>query len=214
MSTDYLKKPIFRMVHIGNLEYLLRNGICTRNHVLADPGYISIGNSEIIQRRSHNPVRIDPPGGELGDYVPFYFGGHSPMLLNIKTGYGVEQRDQADLVFIVCIIEDIIRNCSEWCFTDGHGKKVITSFYNSTDDLDKIDWVAVHAQYWYDCEEDWDRSRKKQAEFLIRNYVPVSCIKCLIVFNGQRKKAVDNMVFHLGLNIPVHVDTKKQLFYR
>ena len=75
MPVDYLQKPIFRMVHFDNLEYVLRNGMCTRNHTLADPDYINIGDSDLISQRQEYPAKIVPPGGNLGDYVPFYFGG-------------------------------------------------------------------------------------------------------------------------------------------
>lgn len=203
------------MVHFDNLAYLLRNGMCTRNHRLADPDYINIGDSDLIRQRQDYPAKITPPGGNLGDYVPFYFGGHSPMLLNIKTGYrGVMQRDQADIVFVVCSIERIIAHCpNQWCFTDGHAKNSITRFFNSEEDLDKVDWTTTRMQMWRDCDEDWDRMRKKQAEFLVKDHVPVGCIKKLAVFNGLRKDLVMATVTQLGLDIPVKVDTNRQLYY-
>lgn len=203
------------MVHFDNLEYLLRNGMCTRNHKLADPNYINIGDNNLIRQRQIFPVKITPPGGNLGDYVPFYFGGRSPMLLNIKTGYrGIQQRSQADIVFVVCSIEYILKHCPDkWCFTDGHAKNNFTVFFNSIDDLDKVDWNIVDMQYWKNSEEDLDRMRKKEAEFLVKDYVPVSCIKELAVFDEQRKQEVEATVRQLGLDIPVKIDLKRQLFY-
>ena len=215
MPVDYLQKSVFRMVHFDNLEYLLRNGICTRNHTLADPDYINIGDSNLIRQREDFPAKIIPPGGNLGDYIPFYFGGHSPMLLNIKTGCrGITRREQADIVFVACSIRSIVDNCpGQWCFTDGHAKNSLTHFYNSTKDLDKVDWKTVVMRIWNNTDDAWDRMRRKQAEFLVKDYVPVACIKGLAVFNEQRKEQTEIIVQRLGLQIPVKVDTKKQLYY-
>ncbi len=215
MPVDYLRRPIFRMVHFDNLEYVLRNGMCTRNHVLSDPAYINIGDSDLIAQRQVYPVNIIPPGGFLGDYVPFYFGGHSPMLLNIKTGFrGIRQRPQKDIIFVICSIGSIIKQCPDrWCFTDGHAKKHITAFFNSIDDLNKVDWKTVAMQYWNDCDEDWDRMRKKQAEFLVKDYVPAACIQCIVVFDEQRKVQVEEIVQRSGLHIPVKIDINRKLYY-
>lgn len=78
------------------------------------PNYINIGDTKLIKQRQNFKVRIDPPDGNLGDYIPFYFAGHSPMLLNIITGNrGIQQRPQEELVYIVCKICDIIEHCPE-----------------------------------------------------------------------------------------------------
>lgn len=70
--------------------------MCASTHPLADPAYRNIGNRTLIRDREEYRVPI-PPGGTLGEYIPFYFGGHSPMLLNIKGGrQGVERIPQRD----------------------------------------------------------------------------------------------------------------------
>lgn len=115
---------VFRIVHIDNLHYLLSNGMFTKSHKGADPGYINIGDSGLISQRNTYPVGINPPNGVLGEYVPFYFGPLSPMLYNIKTGYrGITYRPQAEIAYVVCQVKTLIENCEEWCFTDGHAKK-------------------------------------------------------------------------------------------
>lgn len=202
------------MVHVCNLEYLLRNGMCTQNHLLADPNYINIGDGALILDRHTHPVGIIPPGGNLGDYVPFYFWGHSPMLYRIKTGHNVQKRSQADIIFVICSIVSILEYCpGKWCFTDGHAKKNITKFFNSEEDLDKVDWETTRMQIWKNCEEDMDRMRRKQAEFLVKDYVSVACITKLAVYDQQRKEQVEALVRQLDLEIPVIEDTKRQLYY-
>lgn len=206
---------VFRMVHIDNVEYLLTHGMFTRNHELADPNYINIGDTGLISQRNTYPVYITPPNGVLGDYIPFYFGPLSPMLLNIKTGHrGITKRPQDEIVYIVCRVNFIVENCEEWCFTDGHAKDLmVTEFYNDLNDLNKIHWDVVNLRYWYPIEEFMDRQVRKQAEFLVKFHVPVNCISGIVVLNEARKTFVEEIVTRLGLAIPVRVNPNNQFYY-
>jgi hypothetical protein len=92
---------IFRVTHRDNVPWSLDNGIHCRSSEKTDPNYITIGNSELIERRSERAVTCDP-GGTLGDYVPFYFTPFSPMLYNIRTGYGgITKRYNSEIVIVV-----------------------------------------------------------------------------------------------------------------
>lgn len=211
---DNTHRYIYRIVHIRNLGHFLAEGLYSKNSGHVIPDYVNIGDPELIKDRNTYRVKVDPPGGCLGDYIPFYFAGHSPMLYKIKTGYGVKQYPQVDLIYIVCRIDDIILNCSEWCFTDGHAKNSLTKFYNSTDELTRVDWKAVQAQYWSSTEDDMDIKRRKQSEFLVKNHIPVSCIKKIIVLNEESKKKTEEIVRQCGVVIPIEVDTSFKFFYR
>lgn len=205
---------IYRIVHIDNIKYLLTNGMFNRDHEMADPDYINIGDSDLIAKRHEYPVGINPPGGTLGEYVPFYFGRLSPMLLNIKTGHrGIKERPQNDIVYIVCKVDDIVVNCEEWCFTDGHAKTRITEFYNHLDDLAHIYWDKVDLRYWSSTEDDLDRMRHKQAEFLVRSHVPVQCIAAIITYNNNVAENVKQIVKELNLEIPVRVNPNRNYYY-
>lgn len=57
-----------------------------------------------------------------------------------------------------------------------------------------------------------DRCRKKQAEFLVKDFLPVSCIGCLGVRNEERKVDVKLILESLNLNIPIYVDNNR-LYY-
>ena len=171
--TRYEDHILLRLIHSDMLEEVLTNGMYSKNsgHVIS--GYINIGDAELIKQRDEYVVKIDPPNGHLGDYIPFYFAGHSPMLLNIKTGYrGIKKHPQSDLVFLVCKISDVIEQCPHWCFTDGHAKSSITKFYNDIEDLSLLDWDTINLQFWNSTEDDYDRMRRKQAEFLVKKHVP------------------------------------------
>ena len=213
MLEKILNLFVFRMVHFDNLEYILEAGMCCKNHMKSNPDYITIGHPQLIIDRNEYSVKIIPPGGKLGEYVPFYFAGHSPMLLKIKTGYGVKQIPQENIVFVACRIRDILKNCDEWCFTDGNAKKSITKFFNNLTDFDKLDFEAINAQYWYSTMEDMDKERKKQAEFLVKNMVPSTCISLLIVKNQQRKEDAEKIKSNSNLDIKIKIDSNNKLYY-
>ena len=205
---------ILRLIHFDNLEDILKNGMYSKNSGHVIPDYVNIGDTTLIKQRETFTVRIDPPNGNLGDYIPFYFAGHSPMLLNIKNGSrGIKQLPQKDLVYVVCRISGIIEHCPEWCFTDGHAKNHLTRFYNHTEDLTKLDWDVISMQYWHDTEDDYDRMRRKQAEFLVKGHVPTNCICGLIVLTPEQEERAKAIQQQTGTNIPIYVDNKRRYFY-
>ena len=205
---------ILRLIHSEMLEEVLTNGMYSKNSGHEIPGYINIGDADLIKQRDEYVVRIDPPNGHLGDYIPFYFAGHSPMLLNIKTGYrGIKKYPQSELVFLVCKISDIIENCPHWCFTDGHAKSSITQFHNNIEDLSLLDWDTINLQFLSSTEDDWDRMRRKQAEFLVKKHVPVTCISQIIVLNSEQEAKVKEIESRAGIDIPVVIDQQRKYFY-
>lgn len=205
---------IFRITHIDNIRYALTHGLFHYGHHQADSNYINIGDSRLIQQRHDYVVSVNPPNGDLGDYVPFYFGPLSPMLLNIKTGQrNITQRHQQDIVYLCCNLEKVLKECNEWCFTDGHAKTKITTFYNDIKDLDQVDLALAGQRYWHPIDEDLDRMRKKQAEFLVKYSVPPSCISDLVVYNPERQKEVQNIKEELNININIHVNPRGKYYY-
>lgn len=203
---------IFRIVHINNVEYILEHGMFTKNHLQADLNYIDIGDSNLTSQRNNHPVSIDPPNGTLGEYVPFYFGPLSPMLMNIWTGFrGITKRPQSDIIYICCKVDDIVTSNLTFCFTDGHAKNHLTTFYNNLNQLNEVSWNIVGERYWRNDDNDYDRMRKKQAEFLVKEMVPVMCIKCIVVFNEEKRILVDGIIQRFGLKINVII--KNDFYY-
>ncbi len=200
------------MLHIDNLEKTLKEGMYAPN-AKYDSDYINIGDEALIAQRSEFNVPI-APGGVLSDYVPFYFGGCSPMLLNIKTGYrGVRQRSQSEIVYICSHINLIINSCPDFCFTDGHAKDKLTSYYNNVADLSQIDWAVVANSFWKSTEDNPDRMRRKQAEFLVKRYVPVDCFSGIIVHDKAVRDRVMQIEDRIGTNLPVHIDINHNYYY-
>lgn len=206
---------LFRIVHWQNVAHILHHGLCTSEHPEADPNFINIGHGQLISDRHTHPITQLPNAGNLGEYIPFYFGPFSPMLLMIKNGTApVEKRPQEDIVYIVSSVKAIKEAGLEYCFTDRHAKNAFAEFYREEKYFSKIDWDTVKAQYWNNVYNYLDRQDRKQAEFLIRYHVPKSCINWLIVKSEERKQYFEKMIATLQLPIKLHLDTTNRYYYR
>lgn len=204
---------IYRMVHWQNVEYILHHGMCCSEHALKDPNYINIGMRSLITDRHDYPIPLEGKGN-LGEYVPFYFAGHSPMLYLIKDGKsGVEKRPQEDIVFIVCKYETIKTRGLPFVFTDKNAKIAVANFYCDEADFKRLDWESIKARYWESNESNLARRDLKQAEFLIHQQVPVDCIHALVVKTADRKAYFEEKIRNLGLTITVHIDESCKLYY-
>ena len=62
-------------------------------------------------------------------------------------------------------------------------------------------------------DEDYDRMRRKQAEFLVKDLLPVQCINCIIVFNEEKRIYIQELVDTLKLNIRVLVNPNGNFYY-
>lgn len=206
--------PLYRIVHWQNVEHILHHGLCCAGHPEANPNFINIGHQQLITDRHTHPITQLPNAGNLGEYIPFYFGPFSPMLLMIKNGTPpVKQRLQEDIVYIISSVKTIKAAGLEYCFTDRQAKRALAQFYQNDEDFDKIDWEVVGQQRWNNVSDYQDRMERKQAEFLIRHYVPVACITWLAVRTDERKRYFERMVSNLQLPIQVFLDTKNKLYY-
>ncbi len=204
---------LYRMVHWENVEHILNHGMCCREHENADPNYVNIGHKQLISDRHEHPIPLRG-AGNLGEYVPFYFAGHSPMLFLIKDGLGgVEKTPQNDIVFIASKFEIIEQEGLEYCFTDMNAKLTIADFFNLKSDFDKLKWNYIKSKRWNTTTEHLHRKDYKQAEFLIRNHVPVNCIHGIAVFSKERRTYFQSLVDNLELPIKVIADTKRNLYY-
>ncbi len=201
---------LYRIVHFQNIEFILRNGIYTRAHANHDPNYVNIGDTQLIADRHEYPVKLEGYGN-LGDYVPFYFGPHSPMLYKIKNGTGVKQYPQSEIVYLVVLAQSISDNGLRFACTSGHAKNKLTSFYNNLNSLNEVHWDIVNLRHWNNNLENPDRMWRKQAEFLIHNHVPINLIAGIVVYNQEKFNFVDSLMKDLGLNIPLTISTN--LYY-
>lgn len=201
---------IYRITHRLNLPLILKHGICNKTHVNASRDFIPIGNESIIGVRKDHQIRIKGYGN-IGEYVPFYFSQYSIMLYNILTGYGVPKINPENIIFLCCIIDTVIGSGNKYFFTDGQANTAISEHFSDLADLDKVDWNVVKSRDFRKTSEDVDRTRRYQAEFLVKSNVPVNCINAIVVYNDKCDTFVKKELEKAGLVIPVY--TRKTFYF-
>ncbi|MBF0290380.1 MAG: DUF4433 domain-containing protein [SAR324 cluster bacterium] len=198
---------IYRLIHLENLSaYLERNGIHAPNTTPNDGLlYKTIHNEEIQQTRHERRIPCGPQG-VVHDYVPFYLGPLSPMLLQLHTGKveGYEE-GQKPLIYLVSTAQKIVEENLKYVFSDGHGIAIFTKWFDDLADLGKLDWPTIYAKYWADTLEDMDRQRRKQAEFLIHQFCPWSAIIGIGVINSEMVEEVEIVLKQYNADVPVKV---------
>lgn len=201
--------PIYRIMHVSNLQTCLTQGaLYSPNHMPAGaPPYQTIHNAGIQGARQVKAIQCGP-GGTLHDYVPFYFGYLSPMLLQLKTGQvaGYNQ-GQPPIIYLVSTAEAVAASGAGFIFSDGQGIKAFTSWFDNLSSLSNVDWNMVYQRYWADNINDMDRQRRKQAEFLIHQRCEWGLIQEIGVFDSSVQAQVQGVLqgFPATMQRPVNV---------
>jgi hypothetical protein len=186
------KGLIFRITHVQNVPWILANGLHCSSSGQTDPNYVSIGNAEIISRRA---IRVVPtaPGGVLGDYVPFYFTPRSPMLYNIKSGFGVVQRPMSEIAILVSSLPELQKQGLPFVFTDRHAALATAEFHDSLERLDRIDWARLQASDFKRDPEDPGKFERYQAEALVYRHVPLGAILGVICCTAGEQTKIETL---------------------
>ncbi|HPY59335.1 MAG TPA: DUF4433 domain-containing protein [Methanospirillum sp.] len=214
-----MKIDIYHITSIENLEGIIRSGniYCDSDIKALGIEIYSYSKEDLKQERSLFEVPICC-GGVISDYVPFFFTNRPPMLLSIKYRFG--SQIQRRFLHLVSSVEAIINSDLPFCYTDGHAIMSFTDFYEDLELLEEvIDWELIENGYWADTEDDNDRKRRKQAEFLVYNRLPWSCIESIVVKDNSINNDVKEILkrlredpnFSYALDIPIV--TKPDWYY-
>jgi hypothetical protein len=198
------KALIFRIVHIANVPWILRNGIHCRSAPMVDPGYREIGNPDLISKRAGRTVPI-PPGGGLSDYVPFYFTPRSPMLLNIKTGFTVAQLPMSEIVVLVSSLPRLAERGIPFVFSDRHAYLATATFSDDLTELDRIDWPRLQQCDFKRDPDEPAKFERYQAEALAYRHVPVAALLGLACSNSATDTRLANEIAGAGISLPTVV---------
>jgi hypothetical protein len=206
---------IYRLVHMDNLPTLLTRGALHAPNFTPDDGlpYRTIHNPSVQASRHDRPITCGA-GGTCHEYVPFYFGPLSVMLLNLKTGRVPGYNEgQAPLIYLTTTVRRVLDEGCRFVFSDGHGLATFTDWYDDLARLDQVDWNLVTARYWMDRPDDNDRQRRKQAEFLVWRSLGWSLIEGIGVLNQQVKADVEAILaLHPGRPHP-KVEIRSEWYY-
>ncbi len=208
--------PILRFVHVDNLPTLIRRGGLHSPHTMPKDGlpYRAIHSTSVQGARAAIQIKCGP-GGTIHDYVPFYFGQLSPMMLNLKTGRVAGYTEGQDpLVYCVTTVQTIVAAGLPFVFSDGHGLATpLTEWFDDLAQLERVDWGMVYQRYWTDNVNDMDRQRKKQAEFLIHDVCPWRLIERLVVIDTKMRKQVEAVLAEFPEDDQKPVEVKRDWYY-
>lgn len=207
--------PIYRFIHLDNLSVCLqRGGLHAPKHTPNDGlVYRPIHNPDIQAHRRVRQISCGP-GGCIHDYVAFYFGYLSPMMLQLKTGR-VEGYDegQEPLIYLASTVQVVAESGQDYVFSDGHGIANFTEWFDDLSDLDAVDWQMVSQRYWADTVDDMDRQRRKQAEFLVYRFCPWSLIQMIGVIDSDMNAKVQLILNEFSNNMHKAVRIKRSWYY-
>jgi ssDNA thymidine ADP-ribosyltransferase, DarT len=188
--------PIYHITSLENLPLILSNsGLMSKSRLTEKKlNYTDIAYQNIQDRRAQTPVPCGKKG-MLHDYVPFYFAPRSPMLYAIHNKTVPEhQSGQAEIIHLESTAESVETTGIPFVFTDGHAAMRYSNFYDTLDQLNSVDWEVMKLKYWADTQEDGDRKRRRQAEFLVFGSCPWAAIRQIGVINNQIKQKVEEIL--------------------
>ena len=133
------------------------------------------------------------------------------MLLQIATGWeNIPKIDQQEIIYLISSVPAIQSCHLEFFFTDGHARSETVSRYTQSNDFDN--WDLIYASHWKNDLDDLRRKEKKQAEFLVKGHVPLSCLLKIGVRNIAAEQKVRAYLQAAQKDIPIHISPIK-LYY-
>ena len=198
---------IYHITHVQNLQSIIDcDGLGSTKWLQANSATCtSIAYETIQDQRATTPVRCGP-GGTLHDYVPFYFAPRSPMLYTISRGNVANcMGGQEAVLHLVSSAQAVESAGLQFVFTNGHGIMALTDFFEDLIQLDEVDWPLMSARLWNDTVTDPDRKRRRQAEFLVREFFPLTLVHEIGVKTSTMKTKVEDILRSMSYSLRVKV---------
>jgi hypothetical protein len=198
------KALIWRILHRDNLPWVLEHGLHCASSLMRSPEWVSIGNAELIDKRAHHVVPIEP-GGVLNDYVPFYFTPFSVMLKNIHSGrQGVRQRANEEILILVSSLHKVHELGLPFLFTDGHAMNSLVNFFDDLAQLGRIDWALLRRRDFKRDPDDPAKFARYQAEAMVHRHVPLEALLGVVCYTDRLRVEIEQRIAGQGLRLPVH----------
>lgn len=197
------KALIFRITHRANLAWILQNGLHCKSSLTRDPGFVSIGNLDLIEHRGSRSVPVSP-GGTLHEYIPFYFTPFTPMLYNIRTGYGgIQQRLNDEIVILVSSLIRLEERRALYVFTDRHAYLEAAQFFRDRKDLAHVDFDMLRKRDFRRDPGDPGKVERYQAEVLVHKSMPVTALLGVACYTEQVQRELEAAAEEVGLELNV-----------
>lgn len=204
----YNINKLYYMAHIHNIPSILEHGILCYNKA-RNVKHKSISDHHVQSRRDR---RFIEGYRTIHDYVPLYFATHTPMQ------YVITQNGESPYyispLFLAFIEVDPIKvfQTPGVVFTDGNSACRETRFFKDMNDLEQIDWDIIKKKRCFSREY----KRKKSAEVLIPDRIPVDYFLGIVVFYEKVEEEISNMcseVIRKKFTKLCKIDTKDTDYY-
>jgi hypothetical protein len=117
------------------------------------------------------------------------------MLFSIHQGNVQQyQHGQEPIIHLVGSSKAVQESQLPFTFTEGHAEMGYSEFFTDLADLAKIDWEIMKAEFWRDTDQDMDRKRRRQAEFLVHQFFPWNLVATIGVINDGVRQAVGRVL--------------------
>ena len=155
---------LYHFTHVNHLQTIYLEGLYSHNIAYQrEVVQHDISNYDVQDLRAQRIIG----GRPLHDYVPLYFNPRNAMMYDVFKNHTL-----VDIV-LLRLPRKLLLQKGVW-FTDGNAANTPTSSYDSLEDLDKLDWDCIRAEYWRDYE---DGKRKCMAEVLVPDMISANYIK-------------------------------------
>jgi len=209
---------LFHITAIANLDKICEADALVSKKLCAEVGikYQNIAYRGAQGARAVRAMPI-PPGGVLHDYVPFYFAPRSPMLRAIEGGKVADcPWRQADIVHLETTVDHVTADGRSFVFYDRNATLAFSQSYTDLAKLDQVSWELLtepprldgFCKYWQnrsDAAKYVDRMERRQAEFLVKDVVPLGQFIRIGVFDEQQAIEVNRILAKHVVKLPVNV---------
>lgn len=210
---------LFHITAIDNLAAICQSGalLSKNSGVQLGINYQNIAHAGAQSSRSGRNV-IDPPGGTVHDFVPFYFAPRSPMLFAINNGRvdGCTLR-QADILHFETTVGAAIKGNQDFVFYDRNATLRYSEAFNDLTLLvSNIAWDLLtepptldgFCKYFQNNSSNdryADRMERRQAEFLVKHRVELSCMTRIGVMDRAIAEIVHGILDVAGIELAIDV---------
>ena len=139
--------------------------------------------------------------------MPFYFTPYSPMLNNIRAGWGgVTRRERDEIVFLVTSLPRLAELGIDFVFSDRHAYLATAQFSDTLTDLANwIPWQQLQTRDFKKDPDDPGEFERYQAEALVFQQVPIQALLGIVCHGDASADAIRGLLADRGIDLQVHV---------
>jgi len=210
---------LFHITAIENLKAICKAGklICKNEGATQGSHYQNIAHSGAQGARSIKSVP-NPPGGNIHDFVPFYFAPRSPMLSAIHNGR-VEGcvLKQSDIIHFETTVPRVLAHETNIVFYDRNATLRFSVAHTDTNLLateiawdlltesPELDGFCKYFQNRPSVDGYVDRMERRLAEFLVKTSIPIECITRIGVTDEAVAEKVRAILTETSVKLEVEV---------